>query len=81
MARVLQRNLGPVQALTHGQWTDQTVSGDPAVCCPGCGQISDLDQSVDERSGRVQYVWACPSQSCGFVEFLVLEAFAEEVAR
>lgn len=82
MARVLQRNLGPVQALTHGQWTDRTVSGEPALCCPECGEISDLEaQQVPVKpSNRVRYLWQCPSERCGFADFLELEAFCEEVA-
>lgn len=76
----MQRCLGPATALTSGQWTDRTASGNPALACPDCGQIDEVKpHEIDKLSGRLRYRWACPAQCCGCIEFLVLEAFNEEV--
>ena len=79
MGRTLQRNLGPVTALTAAQWTDQTAGGDPAVCCPSCGRVADLDLRVIH--GNVIGRWRCPYEDCTFQDWLSLEAWAEEVLR
>ena len=76
----LARNLGPVSHLTAGQWTDETASGKPAVCCPACAEVSELEHRV-LTGGIVSMVWACPAERCPFVDFLTLEAWGEEVPR
>lgn len=77
MGQVLQRHLGLARTLDRGQWTDRTASGRPAASCPDCGQIDEVD--VDQASGRVRYIWACPSERCAFRAFLTLEAWKEPV--
>lgn len=74
----LQRNLGTAGALTPGQWTDRTASGAPAVCCPACGGVSEIEGPID-RSGTVNRRWTCPHISCSFRDWLSLEAWLEEV--
>lgn len=82
MGARLQRHLGPVQSLLPGQWTAETASGKEALCCPSCGHIADIEYPHEvEKYGRVKFRWACPSQSCSFAEFLILEAHNEEVLR
>lgn len=72
----LQRLLAPVTALTPGQYTTETVHGGPAVCCPGCGEISDLPETHRILTGGVvSPIWSCPSQRCPFVEFLTLDSW------
>lgn len=78
----LQRQLGPVQHLTPGQWTIETASGRPAIRCPACGGISDLDEAHRVLTGGVvSPIWSCPFASCAFQEFLSLEAYGEAVLR
>lgn len=76
MAQTLQRSLGPVGHLSAGQYTVETVTGTPALCCPSCAGISDLEFEV-YRGGVVSQIWSCPFASCPFVEYLVLEAHGE----
>jgi len=76
----LQRNLGPVQHLTARQWTAETTSGDPAVCCPTCERVFDLEFGV-HVGGVVSQIVSCPYADCPFVDYLTLESYGEEVAR
>lgn len=78
MAIRLARNLGPVTALAPREYTVETASGLPAVCCPSCGGISDIEHEV-YRDGRVARIWSCPYQSCPLVTYLDLECWGEEV--
>jgi hypothetical protein len=70
----IQRCLGPVGDLEPGQYTLETASGKPAVCCAGCGGISDVVGHV-EPGGAVRSAWTCPTATCSFLEWIVLEAF------
>lgn len=66
-----RRNLGPVRALDRGEYTLETASGNPVVCCPECGDYDELARmpAADGTFGR----WACPGRGCEFVRFIVLE--------
>lgn len=77
----LRRNLGPVSHLEPGEYTTETRDEQPAICCPGCGGISDLDIDTHEAfvDGVVAPIWACPFVSCPLIEFISLEAWREEV--
>jgi hypothetical protein len=74
------RFLGNAQALSPQEWSDATASGRAAVCCPTCGAVAELepDKHVVSRHGKVTPAWRC---GCGFVEWLELEAYGEEVLR
>ncbi len=72
---IVKRSLGPVTALLAGEWTDQTVSGRPAVSCPQCETIEEVD--VLEPGGRA--VLAC--RRCGVLGPVVLADYQEEVLR
>lgn len=78
MGVVLQRNLGPVSHLAPRQYTTETRDETPAICCPACGGISDLDLEVF-GDGTVELRWPCPETGCSFVDFLFLEAWREPV--
>jgi hypothetical protein len=80
MGHRLQRNLGPVTALTAGQWTDQTATGAPAVCCPKCARVSEIEFGV-HVGGVVSQIWSCDFADCPYQDYLTLEAYGEEVAR
>jgi hypothetical protein len=71
----IERCLGPATALQPGQYTLETASGLPAVCCPICSGIAELaaDYEVDEQ-GQVTPAWKCPS--CAFWELIVLNSEA-----
>jgi hypothetical protein len=77
----LQRHLGRVESLEPAQYTVETTTGLPAVCCPGCSTITDLTlkHAIDE-GGRVTPAWKCPTETCSFFDYIVLEDFSEEVA-
>ena len=76
----LVRHLGVATRLSKGEWSDRTASGRPAVCCPDCGEIAEIEYPNEvSNDGRVRFRWACPSERCGFIDFLYLEAYREEV--
>lgn len=82
MGLTIQRNLGPVAHLSPRQYTVETASGLPAICCPNCGGISEIDVGKTHRvltGGLVSPVWACPYETCPLIEFLYLEAYGEPV--
>jgi hypothetical protein len=81
VGKTLQRLLGPVRALDAGQWTDgsHSASGRPVLACPDCGERDEIDPAWILESGRLRYVWACPSERCAFRDFLMLEAWREQV--
>lgn len=71
------RNLGPVTALTGAQYTTETISGRPALCCPSCGSIVDLDAKYDvDGGGRVTPAWKC-HETCSFFDWVVLGEWSE----
>lgn len=78
MSTRLNRNLGPVSRLSPGEYTTETVSGDPALSCPSCGGVSDIEFEVHD-TGRVSQIFSCPYASCPFVDYIDLEAWDEEV--
>lgn len=80
MARCLRRNLGPIGHLEPSEYTKETATGIPAVSCPACGNVSDLECEVSSV-GVVAKEWHCPWPMCGFRSWLTLESFAEEVLR
>jgi hypothetical protein len=76
----LQRNLGPVAHLTRGQYTVETASGRPAICCPGCEEVSELAETHRVLTGGiVSLVWACPDGRCPYMDFITLESWGEPV--
>lgn len=75
MALVLKRLLGPAIRLSAGEWSSETASGKPAIACPSCGEIAEVDRVLD--GGLVSGVWSCPSEHCAVMEFLQLEAWGE----
>ena len=77
MAHVLKRLLGPAKCLCPGEWSAETASGYPAVACPDCGAIDELDEHRVAAGGEVSPVWKC--QTCNGLTFLRLEAWGEEV--
>lgn len=78
MGQTLQRCLGPISHLDPGQYTLATASGDPAIRCPSCGGISDLEIKV-LAGGVVEEIWSCPFAACSFQSYLVLESHDEPV--
>jgi hypothetical protein len=78
MGLTIRRNLGPVSHLEPSEYTLETASGRPALACPSCGGISDLELDVFD-DGTVAGRWACPFESCPLVDYLHLEAWREEV--
>lgn len=76
----LQRHLSSLYSLQPGQWTDETPTGKPAVCCPSCGQVSDLDAYTVRGGGILTPIWSCP-YVCPAIEFLTLADWDEAVLR
>lgn len=72
MADVYQRLLGPAKELDAGQYT--TVGGYVSIACKKCGSVAALAHPV-EASGRVGRAFACLTVTCGYREYVQLEAW------
>jgi hypothetical protein len=82
MATRYKRNLGRVQCLQPGEWTDRTASGCPALRCGSCGTIFDLpDSHRIEDAGRVVPALRCADVTCSEYSYVTLEDFGEEILR
>lgn len=75
MAIRLQRHLGPVASIEPGQWTAETASGKPAICCPACSCVYEIPGHID--MGKVALAYLCQSGECPFYEWIELEAYGE----
>jgi hypothetical protein len=77
----LRRCLGPVPHLAPAEYTVETASGDPAICCPACGEATDLDMKTHRvlPGGMVSPIWSCPLSSCAYQGFNTLESYGEPV--
>lgn len=82
MSAVYERQLGPVESLRPGQWTDRTASGRPALSCVKCGGIYDVPEThgIDER-GYVMPALTCEYLPCGTCDLVLLANYRDEVAR
>jgi hypothetical protein len=74
MAVPIERLDAPVAALAPGQYTVQTASGRPAICCPGCGGIEELEAPIDAR-GAVAEAFKCVTPTCRFFDRVDLVAW------
>ncbi len=74
MGIVLPRFMGPVTDLQAGEYTKETASGEPAVCCPLCSEISEIDPEkyTTERDGKIVPMWRCPCCPC--IEWISIES-------
>lgn len=83
MGSRLNRNLGPVSALVAKEWTSETATGIPAICCPGCEAIVDFDVAAYQitHEGVIAPKWSCGFPSCSYREWITLGDFGEEVLR
>jgi hypothetical protein len=80
MGQHLQRFLGPAPSLQPGQFTVETASGRPAVCCKACGTIAEIQPTHRVlRGGMVVPVWVCEQPTCGAMDFLTLDDIEEPV--
>lgn len=81
MGSRLQRHLGVATELGPGQFTRRVSTGKAAIRCPSCGGVDVLDQDhVIDRAGRVTPAWSCPTETCGFLDWIELESWSEERA-
>lgn len=55
----------------------ETASGKPAVSCPGCGQVDEIEPER-VKNGIVVGIWMCPSTACPYIEWLSLDAWNDE---
>jgi hypothetical protein len=80
MGKRLARNLGPVTALQAAEWTSETVTGAPAICCPGCAAIVDFDAErfQIDLAGHVAPRWSCAGPLCSYREWITLSGFGED---
>ena len=80
MAVRLRRLLAEATRLLQGEWSDETASGKPAIACPTCGDISELPETHKVTAdGVVTPIWSCPAAACPCSDFLIFEAYSEEV--
>ena len=74
MGQTLQRCLGTVVDLTESQYTTETATGRAALCCPRCGEVSELPEThAVMQGGGIAPIWQCVE--CGYREFVVLESW------
>lgn len=76
----LRRLLAPATKLSPGEWSAETASGYPAMSCPCCGAIAELDEHVVSVGGDVRPIFSCPSPACPFMDFVELSAWNDEAA-
>jgi hypothetical protein len=80
-SRLLLRHLSTVQTMSPGEWTNETATGKPAIACPECGGISELElPHVVRGGGIVTPIWSCP-YICPAMEFITLVDWDEAVLR
>ncbi len=74
MGVTIPRFLGPVCDLEQGEYTKDTASGEPAVSCPSCGTIQEIDPQRHSTwgDGRVTPIWSC--ERCSFMDWINLES-------
>lgn len=77
----IERCLGTVYDPQPRQWTDRTASEQPTIRCPECGAVVDLDRNLYgvSENGTVAPRWQCGTATCSFRDWIVLEAFGEEI--
>lgn len=75
------RHLGPVYSMTSGQWTTETASGYPAICCANCAGIYDIDPKTHrvDSTGFVVPALKCPIGDCQEYSYVRLLNFVDEV--
>lgn len=80
----LQRNLTSRASLGAGQFYTNVMRHEPGtqctvyVCCPRCAGVEALSPThVINIGGHVVPGWFCPTATCGFSAFLVLESWGE----
>lgn len=81
------RSLAPATCIEPGEWTMESASGAPAVCCELCESTSEIDRRVAvdgvkptiNEDGIVEPTWKCPC--CGVVTLVWLESWGEEVLK
>lgn len=73
---VYRRSLARVERLIPGEWTEETASGKPALCCADCGAIYDVPETHRiEPSGLIVPAVKCPTVTCFAFSYLKLEAW------
>ncbi|HEX5064128.1 MAG TPA: hypothetical protein VFV99_32350 [Kofleriaceae bacterium] len=77
-----KRSLYPVEGLLAGEWTDETATGRPAVCCARCSGIYDIPETHRiDPAGFVRPELKCGA-GCSEVGYGVrLLNYADEVLR
>lgn len=75
MATTLRRLLAPVTSLAAGEYTIETETSRPALCCPCCGFVFDLASGFNpDAGGAINYKVQCPGGGCGFYDFVILDS-------
>ena len=73
----LQRHLGTARDLDPGQYTAK--HGLVSIRCPLCGGIDTLGNTHDvDPAGRVTPAYACPTETCPWLDFVDLDAWGEQ---
>ncbi len=73
----LSRCLGPVEHLSSGEFTIETASSKPAVSCPICGTVTEIDPMYTiHPGGKVTPIWSC--HRCPFLDWITLDSIGEK---
>lgn len=76
-----RRNLGRVEHLEPGEWTDETVHERVVLCCCGCGGLSEIPDTHRIDEGLIVPALRCETVTCGRYEYIRLDAWGEPVLR
>lgn len=79
MAQTFKRLFAPVTSLSPGEFTVDTETTRPALCCPYCSIVFDLASGFHyDAAGRINYAVQCPGGRCGFWDFCILDGVWED---
>lgn len=72
------RHLGSVESMLPKQWTLETASGQPAICCECCEQIQEIAPPTYKiyGDGKVTPIFTC--ENCSSWSWINLESYGED---
>lgn len=71
-----ERSLARVERLNAREWTDETATGKPVLCCRKCGGLTEIDDDHRIEGDRVVPAVTCATVTCGLTEYVTLGDYA-----
>jgi hypothetical protein len=79
MATTFQRLCAAETSLDPRQYTIETGTTRPVLCCPACSHRWELPPGISwDAVGRTNYCVTCPADACGWWDYAVLDSIWEE---